>query len=142
MITRDEPLPYIRYRERYGLGRRIGGFADSLNERMWLIQLGMGIGFLPKPVVDSSNFAAALWPLLPDEEAPVCSVYLMATRTAPVARLHNSCWIPHWRICRQTARSSYQLLCCSYAPADVAARVFISQRERRRWIWNYRERSR
>jgi LysR family transcriptional regulator, transcriptional activator for bauABCD operon len=34
VITRDEPIPYVRYRERYGLGRRIGGFADSLNERM------------------------------------------------------------------------------------------------------------
>ena len=70
VVTRDEPLPYIRYRDRHGLGRRIGGFADSLNERMWLIQLGMGIGFLPKPIVDSSNFASVLWPLLADEEAP------------------------------------------------------------------------
>lgn len=91
VVTRDEPLPYIRYRDRHGLGRRIGGFADSLNERMWLIQLGMGIGFLPKPIVDSSNFASVLWPLLADEEAPVCSVYLMANaraaRSAPAQLL-------------------------------------------------------
>ena len=90
-MTRDEPLPYIRYRDRYGLGRRIGGFADSLNERMWLIQLGMGIGFLPKPIVESSNFASVLWPLLPDDEALICSVYLMAnghaTRSAPAQLL-------------------------------------------------------
>jgi DNA-binding transcriptional LysR family regulator len=91
VVTRDEPIPYIRYRDRYGLGRRIGGFADSLNERMWLIQLGMGIGFLPKPIVDSSNFASVLWPLLSDAEAPVCSVYLMANagsvRSAPAQLL-------------------------------------------------------
>ncbi len=91
VVTRDEPLPYIRYRDRYGLGRRIGGFADSVNERMWLIQLGMGIGFLPKPIVDGSNFASTLWPLLADEEAPVCSVYLMANaqaaRSAPAQLL-------------------------------------------------------
>ena len=83
VVTRDEPLPYIRYRERYGLGRCTGGFADSLNERMWLIQLGMGIGFLPKPIVESSNFASVLWPLLPDDEALICSVYLMANGNAP-----------------------------------------------------------
>jgi DNA-binding transcriptional LysR family regulator len=91
VITRDEPLPYIRYRDRYGLGRHIGGFADSLNERMWLIQLGMGIGFLPKPIVENSNFASVLWPLLPYDEAPICSVYLMANghaaRSAPAQLL-------------------------------------------------------
>jgi LysR family transcriptional regulator, transcriptional activator for bauABCD operon len=91
VITRDEPIVYTRYCERYGLGRRIGGFADSLNERMWLIQLGMGIGFLPKPIVDSSSFAAGLWPLLPDAEAPVCGLYLMASahavRSAPAQLL-------------------------------------------------------
>ena len=62
VITRDEPLPYIRYRHRYGLGRRIGGFADNVNERMWLIQLGMGIGFLPTPIVESSNFRSCCSP--------------------------------------------------------------------------------
>jgi len=88
VITQDEPTPYIRYRDRHGLGRQIGGFADNLQERMWLIQLGMGIGFLPKPVVDTSTFADALWPLLPEAEAPVCTIYLMANaenvRSAPV----------------------------------------------------------
>ncbi len=91
VVTRDEPVVYTRYCDRYGLGRRISGFADSLNERMWLIQLGLGIGFLPKPIVDSSNFAAGLWPLLPDAEAPVCCIYLMASagsaRSAPAQLL-------------------------------------------------------
>jgi DNA-binding transcriptional LysR family regulator len=87
VITRDEPTPYVRYRDRYDLGRQIGGFADSLQERMWLIQLGMGIGFLPKSIVDASSFASVLWPLLPEEEAPVCKIYFMANagavRSAP-----------------------------------------------------------
>jgi LysR family transcriptional regulator, transcriptional activator for bauABCD operon len=91
VVNRDEPLPYVRYRDRHGLGRRIGGFADSLHERMWLIELGTGIGLLPKPVVESSKFASVLWPLLPDDEAPVCSVYLMAngkgSRSAPAQLL-------------------------------------------------------
>jgi len=87
VITQDEPMPYVRYRDRHGLGRQIGAFADNLQERMWLIQIGMGIGFLPKPVVDLSTFSSTLWPLLPEAEAPICSIYLMAdaqaVRSAP-----------------------------------------------------------
>ncbi len=82
VVTHDEPTPYVKYRERHHLGRQIGGVADNLQERMWLIQIGMGIGFLPKPVVEASNFSSALWPLLPDSEAPVCAIYLMARRSS------------------------------------------------------------
>jgi DNA-binding transcriptional LysR family regulator len=87
VVTPDEPTPYIRYRDRYGLGRQIGGCADNLHERMWLIQVGMGIGFLPKPIVDASTFASVLWPLLSEADAPICPIYLMTNaepaRSAP-----------------------------------------------------------
>ncbi len=87
VVTHDEPKPYVRFREQHGLGRRVGGLADNMQERMWLIQLGMGIGFLPKPIVDASNFAAVLWPLLAPENAPKVPIYLMASaapaRSAP-----------------------------------------------------------
>ena len=91
VVTKDEPIPYIRHRERHGLGRKIGGFADSLQERMWLIQLGMGIGFLPKTVVEASAFASKLWPLLPNSDVPVCTLFFMANasgiRSAPAQLL-------------------------------------------------------
>lgn len=87
VITHDEPKPYVRFREKYGLGRNIGGFADNIQERMWLIQLGMGIGFLPKPIVDASHFSSTLWPLLKPKIAPKVPIYLMASadpvRSAP-----------------------------------------------------------
>lgn len=87
VVTLDEPMPYIRFRDQHGLGQEVRGFADGLHERMWLIQLGMGIGFLPKPIVEASHFAGALWPLLSEAEAPVCNIYLMANansvRSAP-----------------------------------------------------------
>ncbi len=83
VLTQGEPTPYVRYRERYGLGHHTGALADNLQERMWLIQLGLGIGFLPKPVVDASTFTSHLWPLLSESEAPVCRIYLMAN-AAPV----------------------------------------------------------
>jgi DNA-binding transcriptional LysR family regulator len=107
VVTRDEPLPYIRYRDPYGLGRRIGGFADSLNERMWLIQLGMGLGFLPKPIVESSNFASVPWPLLPDDEALICSVYL---GTPHEVRQRSCCWIRRWHICSPAQNDTAGLL--------------------------------
>jgi len=91
VVTKEEPVPYVRFRERHGLGQQIGGFADSLQERMWLIQVGMGIGFLPMPIVEASNFASKLWPLLPTREAPVCTLYFMAAasniRSAPAQLL-------------------------------------------------------
>lgn len=94
VVTNDEPLPYVEYRQKHGLGRVTGGYADGLHERMWLIQLGMGIGFLPKPVVDASVFVDKLSPLLPDEQAPRWNVYLMTTsrsvRSAPAQLLFET----------------------------------------------------
>jgi DNA-binding transcriptional LysR family regulator len=87
VITHDEPTAYVNYRHRHGLGRQIGGVADSLQERMWLIQLGIGIGILPKPVVQASNLAGDLWPMLAEDSAPRCMIYLIANaggiRSAP-----------------------------------------------------------
>jgi DNA-binding transcriptional LysR family regulator len=112
VITQDEPTPYIRYRERYSLGRHIGGYADNLHERMWLIELGMGIGFLPKPIVEASNFAAVLWPLLSDADAPVCPIYLMANaepaRSAP-AQLFLDVALEHLQTERHITRSPTQV---------------------------------
>jgi hypothetical protein len=90
-VTANEPLQYGQYRQRYGLGRQVGGIADNLQERMWLIQLGVGIGFLPRPIVDASTFAKVLWPLLAEDAAPVCTLYFMAAadavRSAPAQLL-------------------------------------------------------
>jgi hypothetical protein len=91
VVTSNEPLQYGQYRKRYGLGRQVGGIADNLQERMWLIQLGVGIGFLPKPIVGASTFAKMLWPLLAKDAAPVCTLYFMAAtnkvRSAPAQLL-------------------------------------------------------
>jgi len=94
VITNDEPTPYVEFREKHGLGRETGGYADGLHERMWLIEMGMGIGFLPKPVVDASSFVDRLSPLLPDDLAPRWNVYLMSrpqtVRSAPAQLLFET----------------------------------------------------
>jgi DNA-binding transcriptional LysR family regulator len=92
VVTNNEPLQYGQYRERYDLGRRIGGVADNLQERMWLIQLGVGIGFLPQPVVDASTFATMLWPLLPNDKAPVCTIYFFSTARRVLSRTARLLW--------------------------------------------------
>lgn len=118
VVTEDEPVPYTRYRERHGLGRQIGGIADNLQERMWLIQLGMGIGMLPQAIVEASDFASKLWPLLPDVEAPSCTIYFMANassiRSAPAQLLLDTALA-----CLEQDRES--------SAADVAAPGTISQ---------------
>jgi len=93
VVTHDEPKAYVRFRDQHGLGRHIAGFADNMQERMWLIQLGMGIGFLPKPIVDASSFSSVLWPLLAPDDTPKAPIYLMASaepvRSAPAQLFFN-----------------------------------------------------
>ena len=87
VVTQDEPTPYVRFRNFHDLGDHIGGFAANIQERMWLIQLGMGIGFLPQPIVEASSFKSVLWPVLEPEIAPKAPIFLMASsnsvRSAP-----------------------------------------------------------
>lgn len=94
VVTNDEPTPYVEFRQKHGLGRETGGYADGVHERMWLIELGMGIGFLPVPVVEASRFAEKLFPLLPDDQAPRWNVYLMSrarsVRSAPAQLLFDT----------------------------------------------------
>jgi len=109
VVTSNEPLQYGQYRKRYGLGRRVGGIADNLQERMWLIQLGVGIGFLPEPIVGASSFAKMLWPLLAKDAAPVCTLYFMSAankvRSAPAQLLWETA-LRHLRTDHANRRSS------------------------------------
>ena len=91
ILALEEPDEMTRYRNRHDLGHRVSGTADRLPERMWLIQLGVGIGFLPKVMVESSAAAKEFWPLLPETLAPKCMIYLMSharnVRSAPAQLL-------------------------------------------------------
>lgn len=94
VVTPDEPTRYVKFRTHQGLGRTIGGVADNLQERMWLIQMGLGIGILPVPVVNASRFESTLWPLLVDANDLICRIHLIANaeavRSAPAQLLLNT----------------------------------------------------
>ena len=93
----DEPEELERFRRRFGLGTRVGGFAENLHEVRRLIELGVGIGFLPTCVVGDIPGAgeggrlAGLWPLLPEELLPSYHVFLITSdhseRDAPTELL-------------------------------------------------------
>jgi DNA-binding transcriptional LysR family regulator len=61
----DEPQELANFRTRYGLGARIGGYAENLHETKRLIE-----------------HDGALWPLLPEAVLPAYQVYLV-TRDEP-----------------------------------------------------------
>ncbi|MFA5122034.1 LysR family transcriptional regulator [Zavarzinia sp.] len=71
----DETEQLRQFRRRFGLGNRVGGFAENLHEVRRLIELGLGIGFLPTVVAESPG--ANLWPLLPAEILPSYHVYVI-----------------------------------------------------------------
>jgi LysR family transcriptional regulator, transcriptional activator for bauABCD operon len=83
----DEPSELATFRRRHGLGQRIGGFAETLHEVQWLIELGVGIGFLPTVIAEPAVRAGKLWPLLPAELLPSYHVYVItrahAARNTP-----------------------------------------------------------
>jgi DNA-binding transcriptional LysR family regulator len=80
LTGQDEPEELERFRRRFGLGLRVGGFAENLHEVRRLIELGVGIGFMPTCVADMPSCdmpRRALWPLLRDELLPAYHVHLI-----------------------------------------------------------------
>lgn len=78
----DEPNELATFRRRYGLGQHGAGCAETLHEVQWLIELGVGIGFLPTTTAQSAVRAGRLWPLLSPELLPNYDVFVI-TRAHP-----------------------------------------------------------
>lgn len=77
LTGRDEPEDLVRFRQRYGLGENPAGHAPDLHEASRLIELGMGIGFLPTLVAEQLK-GKRLWPILPSSVLPSYLIYLIA----------------------------------------------------------------
>lgn len=84
----DEPTELTNFRQRYGLGERVGGSAETLHEVKRLIQIGIGVGFLPTVVAADAVDANQLWPMLRADILPTYHVYLITrdTKLSPPAR--------------------------------------------------------
>lgn len=83
VLTGEDELEAVTHlRRRYGLGTKVAGLAEDISEARRLILCGVGIGFLPEPVVRSEVQAGALWPLLHADFQPSYDIFLLA-RSAP-----------------------------------------------------------
>ncbi len=79
VLTGGDELEVVTHlRRRYGLGTRTAGVAEDVNEARRLILCGVGIGFLPEPVVRDEVKSGALWPLLHADFQPSCDIFLLA----------------------------------------------------------------
>jgi DNA-binding transcriptional LysR family regulator len=86
----DEPAELASFRKRHALGERTGGAAETLHEVKRLIQIGIGIGFLPTVVASDAVEAGELWPMLRPDILPTYHVYLItrvSTLSAPARAL-------------------------------------------------------
>jgi DNA-binding transcriptional LysR family regulator len=73
----DEPDDVRHFRMRYRLGLEPAGEAENLEEAKRMIGAGIGIGFLPTVLVDSSANKASFWPILPRAMLPNYLLYLI-----------------------------------------------------------------
>ncbi|MBS0251997.1 MAG: LysR family transcriptional regulator [Proteobacteria bacterium] len=73
----DEPAELADFRHRHRLGERSGGSAETLHEVKRLIQIGIGVGFLPTVVAAEAVEAGELWPMLHPDVLPTYPVYLV-----------------------------------------------------------------
>ena len=83
----DEPDEVRNMRLRYQLGIEAMGEAENLTEARRLIEIGIGIGFLPTHLVDGGGRRDRLWAMLPDAMLPNYLLYLITKpetqQTAP-----------------------------------------------------------
>lgn len=79
VLTGEDEIEAITHlRRRYGLGARMAGLAEDINEARRLILCGVGIGFLPIPTVRSEVERGELWPLLHADFEPSYDIFLLA----------------------------------------------------------------
>jgi DNA-binding transcriptional LysR family regulator len=83
----DEPDDVRHFRLRYRLGIEPAGEAENLEEAKRMIGAGVGIGFLPTVLIESSTNRDSFWPVLPRTMLPNYVLYLItkpeAQQTVP-----------------------------------------------------------
>ena len=74
-------------RDQLGVVEELRDRAEDLHEVRWLIELGLGLGFLPTVVAGSRPDRDALWPLLAPRLERNAIVLLKASRGMRLERL-------------------------------------------------------
>ncbi|MEZ5827702.1 MAG: LysR family transcriptional regulator [Hyphomicrobiales bacterium] len=79
----DEPDLLTSYRTSHGLGLKVAGLSEHLDEAKRLTMLGIGICFLPEAFAAPEAAAGRLWPLLKDAERPSMPIFVITNPRAP-----------------------------------------------------------
>jgi DNA-binding transcriptional LysR family regulator len=81
----DEAEEVASFRLRYGLGNKVKATCEDLSEVRRLIQVGIGVGFLPTLNSTATENQKSLWPLL-DETVDLPSYNLWVVSAKPHKR--------------------------------------------------------
>jgi len=77
----DEAEEVASFRLRYGLGNRLKATSEDLSEVRRMIQIGVGIGFLPRLNSAATENQSALWPLLAETvELPSYNLWVVSAK--------------------------------------------------------------
>ncbi len=76
----DEPDVLTSYRMRHGLGLKVAGLSEHLDEAKRLAMLGVGICFLPEAFAAADVAAGRLWPLLSNADQPAVTIFVTNPR--------------------------------------------------------------
>ncbi len=76
----DEPEELRDFRRAHGLGTRVAGRSERLEEAKRLTKLGIGVCFLPDGFAAAERAHGSLWPLLPDMHEPAIPIYAITPR--------------------------------------------------------------
>jgi len=79
----DEPDQLTEYRLKFGLGARVAGMSEHLEEAKRLTVLGIGICFLPIGFAAPEVEKGVLWPLLETATEPAMDIFIITNPTAP-----------------------------------------------------------
>lgn len=79
----DEPEQLTRFRLKYGIGRRVAGLAERLEEARRLTSLGVGVCFLPQGYVAEDVETGMLHPVLELESPPASEICVISSPHAP-----------------------------------------------------------
>jgi LysR family transcriptional regulator, transcriptional activator for bauABCD operon len=85
----DEPEQLTNFRNKHGIGRRIAGLSERLEEARRLTLLGTGICFLPEGLAAPDVADGGLHALLERDGAPSSEIFLISGPDAPAHRARD-----------------------------------------------------
>ncbi|WP_177228060.1 LysR family transcriptional regulator [Hyphomicrobium facile] len=84
----DEPDQLSDFRLKYGIGQKVSGISQHLEEARRLAILGVGLCFLPDGYAAPDVSSGRLWPLLGKRNAPAMEIFIISNPDRPWHMAH------------------------------------------------------